>query len=78
MKNPILVSRRTTELSPDDLRKFAIEANDRTTLGMSEAEKARADAQRAAAVMPPWRGSTAAAARSAPAPRPGWRRAALR
>ena len=62
MQNPILVSRRTTDLSPADLRKFAIEANDRTTLGMSEAEKARADAQRAASAMPLWRGSTAAAA----------------
>lgn len=44
---PVLIGRRTTELSPDQARAFARGANERATLDMSAAEQARADAQRA-------------------------------
>lgn len=45
MEMPVLIRRRTTELSPEDRIAFAREANQRTTLGMSDVEQATADAR---------------------------------
>src|SRR5690606_34653020 len=42
--NPILIRRRTTELTPEERAAFTREANARTTLAMSASEQARADA----------------------------------
>jgi len=62
IKNPVLVSLRGTELQGDAYKKFLIEANDRDTAEMSDAEKARADATRAAQIMHLWNGESAGAA----------------
>lgn len=50
MKAPVLIRRRTTELSPEDRAAFTREANERSTAGMSASEQAQADAQ----AMPDW------------------------
>ena len=45
MREPVLVRRRVTELSPDDRAAFTREANERTTAGMSASEQAGIDAE---------------------------------
>ena len=45
MKAPVLIRRRTTDLSPADREAFTREANERTTLTYSTAEQAAADAR---------------------------------
>jgi hypothetical protein len=45
--NPVLVGRRTSELSPEGAAAFARGANERPNLAMGAAEQARADADRA-------------------------------
>jgi hypothetical protein len=47
IERPVLVGRRVTDLSPEEARSFARGANERPNLGMSAAEQARADADRA-------------------------------
>ena len=47
IERPVLVGRRMTELAPQEARSFARGANERSNLGMSAAEQARADADRA-------------------------------
>jgi len=44
---PVLVGQRMTELAPQEARSFARGANERSNLGMSASEQARADADRA-------------------------------
>ena len=44
-RNPVLVMRRTTEFTPEQRQAFTREANERTTLDPSAAERATADAQ---------------------------------
>ena len=43
-KEPVLVRRRVTELSPEDRAAFTREANERTTASFSAGEQAGADA----------------------------------
>ena len=43
MKAPVLIRRRTTPMTPEQRRQFAIEANEATTAEMSEVEQAQAD-----------------------------------
>ena len=45
--NPVLVGRRTSEMTPEQARQFARGANERPNLSMTAAEQARADAERA-------------------------------
>ena len=51
MTAPVLIGRRMSELTPEQARELALSANERTTLGMSAAEQARADVGRAAAAI---------------------------
>jgi len=44
---PVLIGRRTTEMTPEEARRFARGANERPNLSMTAAEQARADADRA-------------------------------
>lgn len=46
MKAPVLVRERITPLSPDELRAYTVESNDRTTLDLSAAERGQADARK--------------------------------
>jgi hypothetical protein len=62
MKQPVLVARRVTDMTDQARTDFARDANERSTLAMSQAEQARADMSRAAAVLPLWRGEEAGAA----------------
>jgi len=62
LQNPVLVSRRVSDLAPEQRPVFAIEANDRTNMAMSPAEAARADATRAAQAMNLWEGTSATSA----------------
>jgi hypothetical protein len=50
--NPVLVGRRTSELSPEQSAAFAKGANERPNLAMGAAEQARADADRAGRAIP--------------------------
>jgi hypothetical protein len=45
LRNPVLVRRRTTDLSPEDRQAFVNEANQRTTLSQSASEQATNDAK---------------------------------
>ena len=65
MKNPVLVMRRTSDMTDAQRRQFVVEANERTTLGMGAAEQARSDAERAGANIDKWQGSDAGAASNA-------------
>ena len=49
MNEPVLVRRRRTEMSPEELVEYTRESNERTTMGMSATEQAQADAE---AIMP--------------------------
>lgn len=62
MDQPVLVSRRVTPLDDAGRAAFALEANERSTLAMSQAEQARADAPRAAGIMGLWSGDDPAGA----------------
>ncbi len=62
VKNPVLVMRRTSDMTDAQRRKFVVEANERTTLGMGAAEQARADAARAGENIEKWKGADAGAA----------------
>lgn len=46
MKNPVLVRRRVTEMTPEERRQFVIEANQSATMAMSSTETGMADAAR--------------------------------
>lgn len=43
MRQPVLVRRRTTPMTPDERRQFVIESNQSATMSMSSTEKAMAD-----------------------------------
>lgn len=48
-KNPVLVQRRVTEMTPDERQAFAVAANQPATMSMSASERALADARRISA-----------------------------
>ena len=54
--NPVLISRRVSDLSPEDRQAFTLGANERSTLAMSAAERARGDVSRVSKALDLWRG----------------------
>lgn len=67
MAAPVLIRRRSGDLSPEDRRAFVREANERTTLGMSATEQALSDASAVPAdVFSMWRGGEVSAAGNRP------------
>jgi hypothetical protein len=56
IKQPVLVGRRVTDLSPQERKAFTLGANERSTLAMSAAERARADVDRVGKALDLWRG----------------------
>lgn len=56
MEAPVLISRRVSALTPEERRAFVREANAETSLTMSAAEQARADAELAGRVIGLYRG----------------------
>lgn len=55
MRQPVLIGRRINELTPEQTERLAGGGNERTTLGMNEAEQARSDAARVARAIDAWR-----------------------
>jgi hypothetical protein len=66
IRNPVLISRRVSALSPAERRAFVQEANGRATLAQNVAERARADAARLDDALPLWRGGDVDSAANAP------------
>jgi hypothetical protein len=56
MRQPVLISRRISALTPEQRRAFVAEANGRATLAQNIAERARADAARLDDALDLWRG----------------------
>jgi hypothetical protein len=59
-RQPVLVAVRVSVLGPAARQAFALACNERTTLAMSAAERARADVARVAKVLDLWRGGDVA------------------
>ncbi|MCK8787099.1 hypothetical protein M0638_22240 [Roseomonas sp. NAR14] len=64
-ENPVLVARRVSALTPEERRAFVREANAETSLTMSAAEQARADAELAGRALDLYRGGDVTAADNA-------------
>lgn len=66
MARPVLIGRRVTDLSPEQMRAFTRGANERATLGLNAAEQARMDAARAGKAVAAYQGGEITARENQP------------
>lgn len=66
MAQPVLIGRRVTDLTPEQMRAFTRGANERATLGLNAAEQARMDATRAGKAVAAYQGGEITARENQP------------